>query len=259
MGAGRLIMGYFREEFEVRDKSPGNPVTTADLEADRALRRSLLDGAPGTAWLSEETVDSPERLDADAVWVVDPIDGTREFIQGIPEFAISIALAVHGEIQLAVVYNPASEELFAAERGGGSWCNGEPIRVSQTEALEGASLDASRSECRRGEFEAYGVALSVQKMGSIAYKLARVAAGSADLTWSLGPKNEWDIAAGVLLVEEAGGRATDPLGAPFRFNRPATKVPGILASNGRLHGLALMAVAAEVARRGAKRSPGNGG
>jgi len=247
--AGRLVMSYYKDSYEVMEKAANNPVTTADLEADRALKRTLLEGAPGSGWLSEETADSPQRLAAAEVWVVDPIDGTKEFILGIPEFAISIGLARRGEIVAAVVYNPARNELFVAEKGGGARLNGEPIRVTQAQSLAGARLDASRSETRRGEFEAYAGRFQVREVGSIAYKLARVAAGLSDVTWSLGPKNEWDIAAGVLLVEEAGGRATDPEGAAFVFNQPKTKVKGILATSLRLHADAVRAVAEDVARR----------
>jgi myo-inositol-1(or 4)-monophosphatase len=247
--AGGLVMGYFREQYEIRQKGEGNPVTTADLEADRALRRILLEGAPGTAWLSEETVDSAGRLDAEEVWVVDPIDGTKEFILGIPEFAISIALAAGGQIVVGAIHNPARDEMFLAERGGGAWLNGERIHVSDRGELGGAGLDASRSESERGEFDAYRSRFQVRLVGSIAYKLARVAAGRSDLTWSLGPKNEWDVAAGVLLVGEAGGRATDPRGGGFAFNRRNPEVAGILASNGRLHRAALDAVAPDLDRR----------
>ena len=247
--AGRLVMGYYCDQYEIRDKGKDNPVTTADLAADRTLRQMLLEGAPGTGWLSEETVDSPERLEAEEVWVVDPIDGTKEFIQGVPEFAISIGLAVAGRITVAALYNPARDELFWAERGEGARLNGERIRVTEQSEMEGALLIASRSEFARGEFESYAVSLQVTKVGSIAYELARVAAGLADLTWSLGPKNEWDIAAGVLLVEEAGGKATDPSGASFVFNRPNSEVPGILASNGLLHDLAVDTVKDDFSRR----------
>jgi len=247
--AGRLVMSYYKDSYEVMEKGANNPVTTADLEADRALRRILLEGAPGSGWLSEETADSPQRLAAEEVWVVDPIDGTKEFILGIPEFAISIGLAARGEVVAGVVYNPARDELFLAERGAGARLNGEAIHVTDRSSLAGARLDASRSECRRGEFEPYSGGFEVREVGSIAYKLARVAAGLADVTWSLGPKNEWDIAAGVLLVEEAGGRATDPEGGAFLFNQPKTKVKGILATSALLHAGAVRAVAEDVARR----------
>ena len=217
-----------------------------------ALRKTLRSRphAPGTGWLSEETADSPERLAAEEIWVVDPIDGTKEFIKGIPEFAISIGLALRGEIVVGVIYNPARDELFWAGRGEGARLNGDAIRVSERGGIDGAMLDASRAECRRGEFENYARSFTVHEIGRIAYKLARVAAGRADVTWSLGSKNEWDIAAGVLLVEEAGGRATDPRGGAFRFNRETTKVLGILATNGRLLEAALRVVAPEMARRG---------
>jgi len=247
--AGRLVMSYYKDSYEVMEKGANNPVTTADLEADRSLKRMLLDGAPGTGWLSEETADSPQRLTIAEVWVVDPIDGTKEFILGIPEFAISIGLAARGEIVAGIVYNPARNELFLAEKGAGARLNGDPIRVSDPPSLAGARLDASRSECRRGEFEAYAGAFQVREVGSIAYKLARVAAGVTDVTWSLGPKNEWDIAAGVLLVEEAGGRATAPDGEAFRFNQARTKVKGILATSLRLHADAVRTVAEDVSRR----------
>jgi myo-inositol-1(or 4)-monophosphatase len=252
--AGRLVMGYYHDEYEVREKGEDNPVTTADLEADQALRRTLLQGAPGTGWLSEETVDSAERLEAQEVWVVDPIDGTKEFIGGIPEFAISIGLASQGEMILGVLYNPPKNELFWAEKGAGAFLNGEPIQVSGRSDLDGSLLIASRSEVGRGEFEDYGTSFQVKPVGSIAYKLAQIAAGEADLTWSLGPKNEWDIAAGHCLIHEAGGKVTDPDGEPFRFNRPDPLVPGILASNGRLHGRAVQAVAEDFSRRKARRA-----
>jgi myo-inositol-1(or 4)-monophosphatase len=246
-------MSYYHDQYEVKQKGVDNPVTTADVEADRALHRVLLEGAPGTGWLSEETVDSPERLQADQVWVVDPIDGTKEFIGGIPEFSVSIGLASAGEITVAALFNPARDELFWAERGGGAYLNGEPIRVSRRSELEGSRVIASRSEMGRGEFDPYQPSFQVQEVGSIAYKLGLVAAGRADLTWSLGPKNEWDIAAGVLLIREAGGEITDPAGEPFRFNRPDPLVPGILASNGLLHQGALQAVAEDFSSRRARR------
>jgi myo-inositol-1(or 4)-monophosphatase len=252
--AGRLIMGYYKDEFEVRQKGEDNPVTTADLEADQALHRLLLGGAPGTGWLSEETVDSPARLESDDVWVVDPIDGTKEFIGGIPEFAISIGLASKGRMVLGVLYNPPKDELFWAEQGGGAFLNGEPIRVTQRTELDGSMLIASRSEYGRGDFEPYGEAFQVKPVGSIAYKLAQIAAGAADLTWSLGPKNEWDIAAGLCLIEEAGGKVTDPDGVDFRFNRPDPLVPGILASNGTLHASAVAVLADDFSQRKARRA-----
>lgn len=251
--AGRLVMGYYCDEYEVHEKGKDNPVTTADLEADQALRRILLQGAPGTGWLSEETEDSGERLSMEDVWIVDPIDGTKEFIGGVPEFAISIGLASQGSVVLGVCYNPAKDELYEAERGAGAKLNGERIQVTNRKEIAGARVISSRSESARGEFDAYAASFSVLPLGSIAYKLARVACGAADLTWSLSPKNEWDIAAGACLVEEAGGTMTEPAGQPFVFNRRDPLVPGVLASNGHLHSAAVAAVSDDFAQRLTRR------
>jgi myo-inositol-1(or 4)-monophosphatase len=232
--AGQAIMSYYQDSFSVRNKSPDNPVTDADIAADTLLRQQLLALLPQAGWLSEETADSPERLERKLTWVVDPIDGTKEFVMGIPEFSISVALIEDGSPQLAVVFNPPTSELYHACRGEGAHLNGLPVSVSETARLAGARVDASRSERKRGEFAPFENLVELRTMGSIAYKLARVAAGQADATWSRGPKNEWDICAGTLLVEEAGGRCVDLDGRPFRFNQSFPKVNGIIASNARL-------------------------
>jgi myo-inositol-1(or 4)-monophosphatase len=233
--AGAAIMEYYNASFEVKDKKPDNPVTDADYAADNLLKEQLLDRLPEAGWLSEETVDSPYRLIKKLVWVVDPLDGTKEFVKGIPEFSVSIALAELGHPTLGVIYNPAKDEIFYAERGGGVFFNDEPVTVSERKELEGALVDASRTELERGEFEPFEGLVSLNPVGSIAYKLARVAAGQAEATWSRGPKNEWDICAGVLFVREAGGSCVDLDDNPFTFNRPDTKVSGVIADNGHLH------------------------
>jgi myo-inositol-1(or 4)-monophosphatase len=241
--AGAAIMGYYRSSFDVADKAPDNPVTDADFAADNLLKERLLARLPAAGWLSEETVDSPDRLDKSLVWVVDPLDGTKEFVLGIPEFSVSVGLVENGRSILGVIYNPAIQELYYAEQGGPLYFNGEPVTVSAREQLTGASIDASRSERKRGEFEPFAAMLNIRTMGSIAYKLARVAAGQCDATWSRGPKNEWDICAGVLLVEAGGGKVVDLDDNGFIFNRPRTKVNGIIADNGRLHPQILDALA----------------
>lgn len=234
--AGDVIMRFYRSSFDVRDKMPDNPVTDADFAADNLLKERLLALLPQAGWLSEETVDNPERLEKELVWVVDPLDGTKEFVMGIPEFSVSVALVQDGEPLLGVILNPASGELYTAARGQGLRFNDGAGSVSDRASLQGAVVDASRSEWKRGEFDPFKETVTVNVMGSIAYKLARVAAGQADATWSRGPKNEWDICAGALLVQEAGGQCVDLNGAPFTFNRPAgPKVNGIIADNGHLH------------------------
>lgn len=233
--AGQVVLSYYSTQYDIQDKSPDNPVTSADVAANRVLRDTLLGAFPDAGWLSEESADNAERLQHQMVWVVDPIDGTKEFIQGIDEFVIVIALVVKHHVVLAVTYNPVRQELLHACRGGGAFCNGQPIRVSATTSLQGAVVLASRSESKRGEFERFKDTLTVQPLGSVAYKLAHVARGTGDMTFSLVPKNEWDICAGTLLVTEAGGRVTDRQGEPFRFNQPDTLRSGIIATNGLLH------------------------
>jgi myo-inositol-1(or 4)-monophosphatase len=227
--AGQAIFQMAAEGFETAYKANEDPVTTADLKADSILREGLTKDFPGTGWLSEETRDDYSRLDKKMVWVVDPIDGTKEFVSGIPEYAVSVALVEDGLPILAAVYNPATKELFAAASGQGAWLNGKAIKAEHAISTKPVLL-ASRSEIKRGEFELFEPFARIRPCGSIAYKLALVAAGMADATFSLGPKNEWDIAAGVLLVNESGGNATDRTGAPFTFNQRSTLVDGIVAT-----------------------------
>jgi myo-inositol-1(or 4)-monophosphatase len=233
--AGAVIRRYYAAPIAVREKGKDNPVTAADLEADRAIR-SIVSGAfPDDGWLSEETADSRERLGRQRVWVVDPLDGTKEFIQHIPEFCVCVALVEHGDPCVAVSYDPIGDRIYAARRGGGTSVNGVPVRVSATADLAAARVLASRSEDARGEWAAYKPHVRVELSGSVAFKLARVAAGDGDATFSLTPKNEWDICAGTLLVREAGGEITDRDGQPLRFNQPNPLRPGLLASNTLLH------------------------
>lgn len=233
--AGAAIMQYYKSSFDVTDKKPDNPVTDADYAADSLLKEKLLARLPEAGWLSEETVDNPDRLNNKLVWVVDPLDGTKEFIMGIPEFAISVGLVEDGQPILGIVYNPPVDEMFYAVRGGGVFFNGNPVRVTDRAKLAGSVIDASRSERKRGEFEPFEEMFDIRTMGGTAYKLARVAAGLCDVAWSRGPKNEWDICGGVLLVNEAGGRCVNLDDEEFSFNRPKTLVNGFIADNGTLH------------------------
>ena len=249
--AGEAVMGFFGGEQEVRMKGPGQPVTPADLAAEEILRLRLAGGRPGYGWLSEESVDEPVRLERARVWVVDPIDGTRSFISGRSEFAISVALVEDGEPVLGFVYNPAVRELFWAARGAGAWLEeaGPPFLVGGREgtaprprrlAVRGAAQDrapvllASRSELHRGELEAFGAAWELLPTGSTAYKMARVAAGVGDAFISRGPKSEWDVCGAHIVVTEAGGRVSDLKGRPLRYNRPDPRLHGIVASSAAL-------------------------
>jgi myo-inositol-1(or 4)-monophosphatase len=236
LAAGEILERYFRDRgFEVNQKSKDNPVTTADFDADHELK-SLLRGAfPDYGWLSEETADSAERLSRERVWIVDPLDGTKEFIKGIPEFVIAVALAENGAPILGVTYNPIKGEMFWSTQGGGCFMDGEPVHVTRTPTLINATVLASRSETSRGEWKTYEGKIQVKPIGSVAYKLALVAAGRADATFTRTPKSEWDIASGAALIIEAGGRITDIDGSEMRFNKPSVKLKGFVASNSLLH------------------------
>ena len=234
--AGAAILPAFRAGQEVRFKAPDQPVTDADLAADRILHEMLLGARPEYGWLSEETRDSPARLARERVWVVDPIDGTNSFVQGIAEFAVSIGLVDRGEPVLGAVFNPVTGELYHALAGGGAFLNDAPIRVSATgERAAVRTLIGSRWELGRGALAHFAGAWRVQPLGSTAYKMAKVADGTADVFVSAGPKNEWDVAGAAVIVTEAGGRVTGPTGEPFRYNQPDPAWRGVVASNGRLH------------------------
>lgn len=241
--AGAVVMSFYRSAYDVTDKAPDNPVTDADFASDTLLKERLQALLPEAGWLSEETADTPERLDKRLLWCVDPIDGTKEFIMGIPEFSISVALVADGLPILAVIYNPATGELYSAAKGHGFTFNGKPHAVSDRRELAGSIIDASRSERKRGEFAPFEDQMTIRTMGSVAYKLARVASGQCDATWSRGPKHEWDICAGVLLVQEAGGVAVDLSNRPITFNNQFVKANGIIADNGYLHDAIVAALA----------------
>src|SRR6266481_2878355 len=185
---------------ETEYKVGHDPVTEADRALDAVLRQELL--RDGEGWLSEESVDDPVRLQRSRVWVVDPLDGTREFVKGIPEFCVSIGFVEDGRPVAGGIYNPATDETFLGSIDSGVTYDGKPSQPSQRTNLEGALVLASRSEVKRGEWKPFeNATFKIRPMGSVAYKLALVSAGLADATFTLTPKNEWDIAAGVAQVD----------------------------------------------------------
>ncbi len=236
LAAGKILRKhYHRGGYEVGSKGRDNPVTQADLEADHALREFLHTPFPQYGWLSEETADSAARLKCSRVWIVDPLDGTKEFIKGIPEFVVAIALVEDGEPVLGVTYNPIQREMVWGARGFGCHLNTRPATVSRNRSIKNAKVLASRSETARGEWEPFKGILRVSPTGSVAYKLAMVAAGTADATFTRSPKSEWDVASGAALIQIAGGTVTDIDGKPLRFNRRNVKLKGMVADNGLLH------------------------
>jgi len=236
LAAGAILRGYWNDRsFKVGSKGRNNPVTTADMEADSAIKKILRAGFPGYGWLSEETADDRARLAARRVWIVDPLDGTKEFINRVPEFCVAIALAEEGAPVLGVTYNPIRRQLFWAARGLGCHLGTRRVRVTRTRSLKRATVLGSRSEIARGEWKKFEPVMGVSPMGSVAYKLAMVAAGKADATFTRSPKSEWDIASGAALIAEAGGRMTDIEGREVRFNQRSVERHGLIASNGILH------------------------
>jgi myo-inositol-1(or 4)-monophosphatase len=206
LAAGQIISRYAGGERESWEKGEDSPVTHADLEANRAILTLIRDAFPDDAILSEETRDSETRLGAERVWIVDPLDGTKEFIARIPEFAVSVALALRGEPVVGVVYQPLDGECFTASRGSGSRLNGERLRVSELTRLDECRVIASRTEISRSQLAPYEEWFrEVRPVGSVALKLAWIAAGRGDLWISAAPKSEWDVCAGDVLVREAGG------------------------------------------------------
>ena len=231
--AGEVVMGYYRSGYDIHEKSTNNPVTTADLMANHRIREIICHAFPDDGWLSEETEDSPDRLAKSRVWVIDPIDGTEEFIAGIPEFAISIALVVEGTPVIGVLHNPATSELFYAYAGGGAFCNGAPIRCSPCQTLKQALMLVSQTEHRRGLLAGLVPLVGeIQYIGSVAYKLAKLAAGTGNLYVTVRPKNEWDFCAGDLILREAGGVLWDKAGQTIRYNKKRVRQPtGLFAGN----------------------------
>jgi len=210
--AGGVILNYYKADYEIRDKGYHNPVTTADHAADACLK---------------------DILSKDRVWVVDPLDGTKEFIEGVPNFVVSVALVEKGEPIVGVLYNPVTKETFTAAKGEGAFLNGEPIICSTKENLVDMVILNSRSETRRGLWKPFdGTFGELKEVGSVAYKLGLTAAGKADIFASLRPKNEWDICAGNCIINEAGGMLIDLHGNPRQYNLEKTLIePGLIAGH----------------------------
>ena len=231
--AGGLILNYYKADYEIKDKGYHNPVTTADHAADTRLKEILTEARPVYGWLSEETVDSPDRLNKERTWVVDPLDGTKEFIEGVPHFVVSVGLVENGNPIIGVLFNPVTKELFTASTGEGAFLDDKPIRCLTKDKVSDMVILNSRSETRRGLWIPFDGAFGeLRSIGSVAYKLGLTAAGKADIFASLRPKNEWDICAGNCIINEAGGKLIDLRGNRIIFNQEKTLIePGLIAGD----------------------------
>lgn len=227
--ASDALMPFVAGSVDATFKRGDDPVTEADLAVDEAVKGVLAGGEEG--WLSEETADSSARLGCRRTWVVDPLDGTREFVRGIPEWCVSVGLVEDGIPIAGGILAPSAGLRLMGGRDHGVTLNGEPTRASNSSKLAGALVLASRSEVDRGLWEPFFSSdISIRNMGSVALKLGLVAVGLADATWTLVPKNEWDVAAGAALVLASGGRISLPDGSLRSFNEPDPLLPGFIAA-----------------------------
>ncbi|MEM9395128.1 MAG: 3'(2'),5'-bisphosphate nucleotidase CysQ [Pseudomonadota bacterium] len=235
--AGTIAARHWRASPQTWDKGgDAGPVTEADLAIDRMLHAELLSARPDYGWLSEETADTPDRLHAERVFIVDPIDGTRAFIEGQRTFAHALTVVERGEPVAGVVYLPERDKLYAAARGLGATLNGRALQASPRSGMSGASMLASRPNFAPEHWGGVMPPLERHFRTSLAYRISLVAEGRFDAMLTLRDAWEWDIAAGCLIAEEAGALATDRHAVPLVFNSPGAKTPGTLVANPRLHG-----------------------
>lgn len=233
--AAAVCRNFRYETVPVEQKAGGEPVTAVDRAVNELLSEMLPHGDEG--WLSEESAEDLSRLSKHRVWVVDPLDGTKEFLAGLPEWCVSIALVEDGQAVAGGICNPTTDEIFVGSRATGVCCSPSGLAECSCFEREKPIVLASRSETERGEWDWLKDApFEVRSIGSVAYKLALVSAGRADATWTLVPKSEWDIAAGVVLVEASGGTVRGLKGQPVAFNQAETRWKGLVAFSATVQG-----------------------
>lgn len=236
--AGDLTRTLMRQPLEVLSKGAAGPVTNIDFAVNDLLTEKLRTARPDYGWLSEETPDDPaQRMNYARVFMLDPIDGTAALVAGIPEFTISIGIVEHDRAWAGAVYNPMTDAMYVGALGSGTRLNGKVTHANTRDTLEGARMVGRRKFFADKRWPIPWPQMDVTAKQSIAYRMALVAAGMADGALMLGPKYEWDIAAGAALVQAAGGRVTDPWGAPLLFNQLDPRAPGAVASGAALHPL----------------------
>ena len=206
-------------------------VSEADIEVDGMLREQLLGAFPDDGWLSEEHPDDASRLGRRRAWIVDPLDGTREFLSGVPEYAVSIGLAVEGRATAGAVFNPAKGEMYCGAAEGGD----ERFRLDGAESLAAGFMLAGRGEWRWGDLPPVPDGTRLLPVGSIAYRMALLATGTGNLLFTAGHRSEWDVAAGTALLAAAGAVVTDVAGEPLRFNQAEPTVRGLIAGSAAVH------------------------
>jgi myo-inositol-1(or 4)-monophosphatase len=233
--AGKLALSYWGRSIQKQRKPDGSEVTEADHAVDALLMELLRAARPGYGWLSEESAEHHDRLHSRRVWIVDPIDGTRAFIQGGDDWVVALTLIDDHVPVLAAVANPVRGEIFEARAGAGTFLNGQKIQASKQSSLSGARFTITESLLKPSRWRRPWPPVTQVTANSIIYRMALIASGRADASFATKPKWEWDVAAGALLVSEAGGIVTDPCGFPLKFNSREAKVPGYVAAAPKLH------------------------
>jgi myo-inositol-1(or 4)-monophosphatase len=242
-----MAMRFYRRDPRTCPKGK-SIVSEADLAVDRLLTRRLRDARPDYGWLSEETVDSSDRLNRHRIFVVDPIDGTRNFLEGGREWTISLAVVENGRPISAVLFAPVLQQLHEAEQGSGASRNGEALAVTSLSNISTARLAGPRRSARPAA-EAAGIAQEkIRFVPSLAYRLALVAAAEIDFAIAGPGSNDWDLAAADLIVHEAGGSLTDLAGNPVAYNAAVPRHPPLVAVNAALRPR-VTALVAEVYRQ----------
>ena len=227
--AGEIALRWFRRDPQVWQKAGGSPVSEADLAVDRHLKQRLLAARPDYGWLSEETADGPERLERARVFVVDPIDGTRAFVDGDDQWTVSLAVVEAGRPIAAALIQPATGALWLAAAGAGARRDGEPLAVADRAALDGSRVSGPSRFLERTAITGAGFA-SRRFVPSLALRIAQVADGRLDIAYGSGNAHDWDLAAADLLVQEAGGRVAVPSGEPLVYNRAVPRHPPLVAA-----------------------------
>jgi myo-inositol-1(or 4)-monophosphatase len=226
--AGALALSYQTRDLDIEKKPDGSPVTAADLAVDALLTRRLRGARPDYGWLSEETADNPDRLKAQRLFMVDPIDGTRAYMRGKPWFVVSIAVVQGGITVAAAIFAPALNELYLAAMGQGATLNGQPIHAARTVSLEGAAMLGDEALFVHPSWKVPWPPMQITARNAIAYRMALVAAGTFDAAVAMSSKHDWDLAAGALIAMEAGAVVCDHKGRPLRFNSARAKVPSLV-------------------------------
>lgn len=234
--AGEIALYHKAKGLEVEHKPDGaGPVTQADFAVDVALREALTTARPGYGWLSEETRDTPDRLDRERVFIVDPIDGTRSFVDGETTWAHSLAVVDHGVVTQGVVYLPEMDLLYSADRAQGAFCNGEQLSVSDISDIHAARILATKPNMDPQHWRDAVPDFVRSHRPSLAYRLCLVAQGRYDAMLTFRPSWEWDIAAGALILSEAGATVTDRKGDVLRFNNRVPQTAGVVGAGAKLH------------------------